>query len=58
MTPIDADMPLPDDLESAHRLIRELLATLLQKTYLTEKLRHFSLIPTWFHATRRDRCAA
>jgi transposase len=38
MTPIDADMPLPDDLESAHRLIRELLATLLQKTYLTEKL--------------------
>jgi transposase len=38
MTPIDADMPLPDDLESAHRLIRELLATLLQKTYLTEQL--------------------
>jgi len=38
MTPIDADMPLPEDLESAHRLIRELLATLLQKTYLTEKL--------------------
>jgi transposase len=38
MTPIDADMPLPEDLESAHRLIRELLATLLQRTYLTEKL--------------------
>ena len=40
MTPIDPDMPLPDDLETAHRLIRELLATLREKTHLSEKLQH------------------
>ena len=40
MTPIDADTPLPDDLDAAHRLIRELLATLRQQTYLNEKLQH------------------
>jgi transposase len=40
MTPIDADSPLPDDIESAHRLIRELLATLRQQAHLNEKLQH------------------
>ena len=40
MTPIDADTPLPDDLEAAHRLIRELLATLRQQTHLNDKLQH------------------
>ncbi len=40
MTPIDADTPLPDDLESAHRLIHALLATLDQQTHLNEKLQH------------------
>jgi len=40
MTPIDPDAPLPDDLETAHRLIRELLETLRQQTHLNEKLQH------------------
>jgi transposase len=40
MMPIDADIPLPDDLEAAHRLIRELLATLRQQTHLNENLQH------------------
>lgn len=40
MTPLDADAPLPDDLESAHRLIRELLATLRQQTHLNAHLQH------------------
>jgi transposase len=32
--------PLPDDLETAHQLIRELLQTLAQQVYLNEKLQH------------------
>jgi transposase len=40
MTPLDADAPLPDDLEGAHRLIRELLATLRQKAHLNAHLQH------------------
>ena len=40
MTQIDPDIPLPEDLETAHRLIRELLATLREKTHLSEKLQH------------------
>jgi transposase len=40
MMPIDADIPLPDDLDAAHRLIRELLATLRQQAHLNENLRH------------------
>ena len=40
MTTIDADTPLPDDLETAHRLIRELLATLREQTHLNDKLQH------------------
>jgi transposase len=40
MTPIDIDIPLPDDIETAHRLIRELLATLRQQTHLNETLQH------------------
>src|SRR4051812_46435472 len=40
MTPLDADAPLPDDLEAAHRLIRELLATLRQQTHLNANLQH------------------
>jgi transposase len=40
MTPLDADAPLPEDLESAHRLIRELLATLRQQTHLNAHLQH------------------
>jgi transposase len=32
--------PLPDDLETAHQLIRELLKTLAQQVYLNEKLQH------------------
>ena len=40
MTTIDADTPLPDELEAAHRLIRELLATLHHQTYLNAKLQH------------------
>lgn len=40
MTTIDADSPLPDDIESAHRLIRELLAALRQQTHLNDALQH------------------
>src|SRR5450755_3150892 len=40
MMPIDADAPLPDDLEAAHRLIRELLATLREQTHLNANLQH------------------
>src|SRR4051812_41192152 len=40
MRTLDADSPLPDDIESAHRLIRELLATLRQQTHLNESLQH------------------
>jgi len=40
MTTIEIDTPLPDDIEAAHRLIRELLATLRQQTHLNEKLQH------------------
>jgi transposase len=40
MTTVDADTPLPDDLESAHRLIRELLATLRQQAHLNAHLQH------------------
>ena len=32
--------PLPDDLETAHQLIRELLVTLAQQVHLNEKLQH------------------
>jgi transposase len=32
--------PLPDDLDTAHRLIRELFATLHQQNHLVEKLQH------------------
>src|ERR1700734_2382340 len=32
--------PLPDDLETAHQLIRELLETLGQQVHLNEKLQH------------------
>jgi transposase len=32
--------PLPDDLETAHQLIRELLKTLAQQLHLNEKLQH------------------
>src|SRR5262245_1277800 len=38
MTPPDADSPLPDDLEGAHRLIRELLATLREQAHLNAHL--------------------
>ena len=37
ITPAD---PLPDDLETAHQLIRELLATLHEQLHLNEKLQH------------------
>jgi transposase len=40
MTPIGLDTPLPDDLEAAHRLIRELIETLRQQTHLNDKLQH------------------
>ena len=32
--------PLPDDLETAHQLIRELLKTLAQQVHLNDKLQH------------------
>ena len=32
--------PLPDDLETAHQLIRELLETLGQQIHLNDKLQH------------------
>src|SRR6516225_10759017 len=37
---ITADDPLPDDLEAAHQLIRELLATLGTQIHLNEELQH------------------
>src|SRR6266850_303525 len=37
ITPAD---PLPDDLETAHQLIRELLETLAQQLHLNAKLQH------------------
>src|SRR5882757_2102193 len=37
ITPAD---PLPDDLETAHQLIRELLETLSQQLHLNAKLQH------------------
>jgi transposase len=37
---ITADDPLPDNLETAHQLIRELLATLGEQLHLNEKLQH------------------
>ncbi|SIO27633.1 Transposase C of IS166 homeodomain-containing protein [Singulisphaera sp. GP187] len=40
MTTIESEIPLPDDLEAAHRIIRELLETLRQQTHLNEKLQH------------------
>jgi transposase len=40
MTTIDADTPLPDDIETAHRLIRALLETLRQQTHLNDALQH------------------
>lgn len=40
MTTIDTDTPLPDDIEAAHRLIRELLATLREQTHLNANLQH------------------
>jgi transposase len=40
MTTIDANAPLPDDIESAHRLIRVLIATLRQQAHLNDKLQH------------------
>ena len=40
MTTIDPDTPLPEDIESAHRLIRELLQSLHQQAHLNEKLQH------------------
>jgi transposase len=40
MTTLDLDTPLPDDIESAHRIIRELLATLRQQAHLNDKLQH------------------
>src|SRR3954453_9641338 len=38
MTP--SSDPLPDDIETAHQLIRELLETLGQQIYLNAKLQH------------------
>jgi transposase len=40
MTTLDADAPLPDDIESARRLIRELLLRLHQQAHLNESLQH------------------
>jgi transposase len=40
MTPIELDTPLPDDLEAAHRIIRELIETLRQQTHLNANLQH------------------
>jgi hypothetical protein len=40
MTPSDADTPLPDDLEAAHRPIREPLATLREPAHLNAHLQH------------------
>ena len=40
MTPLEIDAPLPNDLDAAHRLIRELLATLREQTHLNANLQH------------------
>ena len=40
MTTLGTDAPLPDDIEAAHRLIRELLASLHRQSHLNEKLQH------------------
>src|ERR1700729_1521109 len=40
MTTIDPNTPLPEDIESAHRLIRELLQSLHQQAHPNEKLQH------------------
>src|SRR5271156_2955282 len=40
MTTIDPNTPLPEDIESAHRLIRELLKSLHQQAHLNENLQH------------------
>jgi transposase len=40
MTTADTDTPLPDDSEAAHRLIREMLATLREPTHLNANLQH------------------
>jgi transposase len=40
MTSLDTDNPLPKDLESAHRLICELLASLREQTHLNAHLQH------------------
>jgi transposase len=40
MTTFDTDTPLPDDIGAAHRLIRELLATLREQAHLNDKLQH------------------
>lgn len=40
MTTVESDVPLPGDLEDAHRLIRELLATLREQTHLNANLQH------------------
>ena len=40
MTTVDPNTPLPEDIESAHRLIRELLKSLHQQAHLNEKLQH------------------
>src|SRR3954468_22219080 len=40
MTPIELDTPLPDDLGTAHQLIRELIETLRQQTHLNANLQH------------------
>ena len=40
MTTTDTDTSLPDDIEAAHRLIRELLATLREQTDLNANLQH------------------
>ncbi len=40
MTTLDADSPLPGEIEAAYRLVRELLATLREQTHLNANLQH------------------
>lgn len=40
MTTPDADAPLPVDIESAHRMIRELLVSLHRQAHLNDQLQH------------------
>src|SRR4051795_10360454 len=40
MTTAGTDTPLPDDIEAAHRLIRELLATVREQAHLNANLQH------------------